>query len=208
MFCLRKVRPVPAIVCPGAVALTGMTQQQGSQVYGNHRTLIMGGGCFWCQDAVYRKTRGVIASECGYIGGHVDHPTYEQVCTGTTGHAEAVKVTFDQDVIDADTILDILFASHNPTTLNRQGADVGPQYRSALFPQNAEDTELFTRAIERHQQHWADPIVTTIEEEATWYPAEAEHQNFYERNPNWGYCQVVINPKLANVRKHYSAWLR
>ena len=184
-----------------------MTQQQGSPANNNHRTLIMGGGCFWCADTVYRKTRGVIDSESGYIGGHVDHPTYEQVSTATTGHAEAVKVTFDQNIIDADTIVDMLFASHNPTTLNRQGADVGPQYRSALFPQSAEDRELFERAIERHQQYWSDPIVTTIEEDAIWWPAEAEHQNFYARNPTWGYCQVVINPKLANVREHYSAWL-
>src|SRR5699024_3409760 len=181
-------------------------QENGSQP--NHRTLIVGGGCFWCQDAVYRKTRGVLASECGYIGGLLDNPSYEQISTGTTGHAEAVKVTFDEEVIDADTILDILFASHNPTTLNRQGADVGPQYRSALFPQSDADKQLFEQAIERHQQYWSDPIVTTIEEDDTWWPAEEEHQNFYERNPNWGYCQVVINPKLANVRKHYSEWLQ
>jgi len=189
------------------VAWADMTQQQDSLGNSNHRTLIVGGGCFWCQDAVYRKTRGVVSSECGYIGGHLEHPTYEQITTGTTGHAEAVKVTFDEDVIDADTILDILFASHNPTTLNRQGADVGPQYRSALFPQSAQDRQVFERAIERHQAHWSDPIVTTIEDQAQWWPAEAQHQNFYERNPTWGYCQLVINPKLANVRKHYSAWL-
>lgn len=185
-----------------------MTNAQGTQVNSSHRTLIMGGGCFWCQDAVYRQTRGVIASECGYIGGHVPQPTYEQVCTATTGHAEAVKVTFDENIIDADTILDMLFASHDPTTLNRQGADVGPQYRSALFVQSPKDQALFERAIERHQQYWADPIVTTIEEDAIWWPAESEHQNFYQRNPTWGYCEVVINPKLANVRKHYSAWLQ
>src|SRR5690625_617345 len=184
-----------------------MDNQSNQQENANARTLIVGGGCFWCQDAVYRQTRGVLESECGYIGGHVENPTYEQVSTGTTGHAEAVKVTFDESVIDADTILDILFASHDPTTLNRQGADVGPQYRSALFPQAPEDKELFERAIERHQKYWSDPIVTTIEDEATWWPAEPEHQNFYQRNPNWGYCQVVINPKLAKVRKHYSAWL-
>ncbi len=184
-----------------------MDNQSNQQENANARTLIVGGGCFWCQDAVYRQTRGVLESECGYIGGHVQQPNYEQVSTGTTGHAEAVKVTFDESVIDADTILDILFASHDPTTLNRQGADVGPQYRSALFPQAPEDKELFERAIERHQKYWSDPIVTTIEDEATWWPAEPEHQNFYQRNPNWGYCQVVINPKLAKVRKHYSAWL-
>lgn len=184
-----------------------MEQQHENQANSNLRTLIVGGGCFWCQDAVYQKTRGVTESQAGYIGGHVEQPTYEQICTGTTGHAEAVKVTFDENIISADTIMDMLFASHDPTTLNRQGADVGPQYRSSLFPQSAEDTELFTKSIERHQQYWQDPIVTSIEEGATWWPAEKEHQNFYQQNPTWGYCQVVINPKLANVRKHYSEWL-
>lgn len=193
---------------PSHVAWSSMMNQHENGSPTNQRTLIVGGGCFWCQDAVYRKTRGVLASECGYIGGHLPNPTYEQISTGTTGHAEAVKVTFDENIIPAETILDILFASHDPTTLNRQGADVGPQYRSALFPQSNEDKQLFEEAIERHQQYWSDPIVTTIEEDATWWPAEEEHQNFYERNPNWGYCQVVINPKLANVRKHYSEWLQ
>lgn len=205
---LAKVPRYLAEVAAFPVALFDMMNQHENGSKPNHRTLIVGGGCFWCQDAVYRKTRGVVESESGYIGGHVENPSYEQISTGTTGHAEAVKVTFDEEIIDADTILDILFASHNPTTLNRQGADVGPQYRSALFPQTPDDKELFERAIERHQQHWSDPIVTTIEESATWWPAEQDHQNFYERNPNWGYCQVVINPKLANVRKHYSAWLQ
>lgn len=185
-----------------------MDQLSNSHENPNYRTLIVGGGCFWCQDAVYRQTKGVVDSESGYIGGHVDHPTYEQITTGQTGHAEAVKVTFDQDIIDADTIMDMLFASHDPTSLNRQGADVGPQYRSALFPQSDEDRQLFEESIQRHQQYWDDPIVTTIEDNAQWWPAEQEHQNFYQRNPSWGYCQVVINPKLANVRKHYSAWLR
>ena len=189
-------------------SVVDMSEHHDAQNPSNLRTLIVGGGCFWCQDAVYRQTRGVVDSEAGYIGGNIEHPTYEQICTGATGHAEAVKVTFDEDVIDADTILDMLFASHDPTSLNRQGADVGPQYRSALFPQSSEDTQLFTDAIERHQQYWDAPIVTTIEENATWWPAEPEHQNFYQRNPNWGYCQVVINPKLANVREHYSAWLK
>lgn len=190
------------------VVSSDMDQLSKSHEKPNYRTLIVGGGCFWCQDAVYRQTKGVVESESGYIGGHVEHPTYEQITTGQTGHAEAVKVTFDQDIIDADTIMDMLFASHDPTSLNRQGADVGPQYRSALFPQSDEDRQLFEESIERHQQYWDDPIVTTIEDNAQWWPAEQEHQNFYERNPSWGYCQVVINPKLANVRKHYSAWLR
>ncbi|MDN6351200.1 MAG: peptide-methionine (S)-S-oxide reductase MsrA, partial [Yaniella sp.] len=159
-----------------------MSEPHIAQENSNLKTLIVGGGCFWCQDAVYRQTKGVVESESGYIGGHIDHPTYEQITTGQTGHAEAVKVTFDQDIIDADTILDMLFASHDPTSLNRQGADVGPQYRSALFPQSVEDRQLFEDAIERHQQFWSEPIVTTIEENQQWWPAEQEHQNFYQRN--------------------------
>src|SRR5690625_3487027 len=156
-----------------------MDNQSNQQENANARTLIVGGGCFWCQDAVYRQTRGVLESECGYIGGHVQQPNYEQVSTGTTGHAEAVKVTFDESVIDADTILDILFASHDPTTLNRQGADVGPQYRSALFPQSPEDKELFGRSVERHLQHSTAPISSTILACANWWPGQDVHPNSY-----------------------------
>src|SRR5699024_5205717 len=130
-----------------------MEQQDKNEENASLRTLIVGGGCLWGQDAVYRQTRGVVDSEAGYVGVIIEHLAYEQMCTRATGHAEAVKVTFDEDVIDADTILDMLFASHDPTSLNRQGADVGPQYRSALFPQSSEDTQLFTDAIERHQQY-------------------------------------------------------
>ncbi|AXR73337.1 MULTISPECIES: peptide-methionine (S)-S-oxide reductase MsrA [Auritidibacter] len=171
------------------------------------RELIMAGGCFWCQDAIYRKTRGITAVESGYTGGYVDHPSYRQVCSGTTGHAEAVKVRFDPQVIDVGVVLDIFFASHNPTSLNRQGGDVGPQYRSAVFPRTAQDRQDFADAIDRHQQLWDAPIVTTIEPAGHWWPAEDEHQDFYHKHPAMGYCQVVINPKLSRIRKDYASWL-
>lgn len=171
------------------------------------RELTLAGGCFWCLDAVYRRIRGVQAVESGYTGGHTENPDYRQVCTGTTGHAEAVRVIFDESVVPAEVIMDLFFTGHDPTTLNRQGHDVGTQYRSALFPATTADEELFRAAIERHQPLWADPIVTTIEPAAPWYRAEEVHQDFYSRQPYNGYCQVIINPKLAAVRRRYAEWL-
>lgn len=174
----------------------------------SYRQLILAGGCFWCHDAIFRMVDGVIESETGYIGGTNPSPTYEQVCTGTTEHAEAVRVVFDESVIPAEKILDIFFATHDPTTLNRQGYDVGTQYRSAVFTFSERDTQDFAEAIERHQEFWSDPIVTQIEQGADWWPAEDGHQNFYARHPEVGYCQAIINPKLHKVRKDYSMWLR
>lgn len=167
----------------------------------------LAGGCFWCQDAIYRTVRGVSFVESGYTGGSWPNPNYEAVCTAQTGHAEAVRVRFDPDIVPAEVILDIFFASHDPTTLNRQGYDVGTQYRSAMFPHDDAQAQLFNDAIERAQQLWNDPIVTTIEQPDIWYPAEDIHQDFYRKRPDVGYCQVIINPKLARVRQHYSAWL-
>lgn len=174
------------------------------------RELVLAGGCFWCHDAIFRQTKGVITSETGYIGGTTDSPTYRDVCSGSTGHAEAVRVVFDENIIDAQTILDIFFTTHDPTSLNRQGYDVGTQYRSALFPgasTSEEDHQDFLAALTRHQQVWDAPLVTTIEDGGFWYPAEPEHQNFYAQHPDVGYCQAIINPKLAKFRKHYAKWL-
>ncbi|MGW9552805.1 peptide-methionine (S)-S-oxide reductase MsrA [Citricoccus zhacaiensis] len=167
----------------------------------------MAGGCFWCLDAVYRRIRGVTSVESGYTGSDWPNPTYESVCSGHTGHAEAVRVGFDESVVSADLILDLFFTGHDPTTLNRQGHDVGTQYRSALFPADAADEELYREAIRRNQENWADPIVTTIEPLGTWYPAEDFHQDFYSNRPDVGYCHVIITPKLAKVRQRYSEWL-
>jgi peptide-methionine (S)-S-oxide reductase len=166
----------------------------------------MAGGCFWCLDAWYRTVRGVTAVESGYTGGHTEKPFYESVCSGTTGHAEAVVVAYEPELIDRDVLLDMFFAMHNPTTLNRQGYDVGTQYRSALFPLDEEQASAMAAAIERNQALWEDPIVTTVEPFQQWHPAEAEHQDFYAKHPEAGYCQVIINPKLAHARKHFATF--
>ena len=170
-------------------------------------TFVLAGGCFWCLDAVYRITRGVSSVVSGYTGGAVPDPSYYAVCSGTTGHAEAVAVTFDPSVIPAEVVLDLFFTGHDPTTLNRQGYDVGTQYRSAMFWADDDQRALFERAIERTQPHWDRPIVTTLEPLGPFWEAEPEHQDFYATQPWSGYCRVIINPKLAKVRQRYSAWL-
>lgn len=165
----------------------------------------LAGGCFWCTEAVYQNLKGVSAVESGYIGGEKRDPTYEQVCSGTTGHAEAIRVSFDPDVISYADLLDIFFATHNPTTLNRQGNDVGTQYRSAIFPHSAEQEAQAKGAIGRAQADHDGPIVTTIEPDGPWYPAEDYHQQYWDRvgdrNP---YCMAVIPPKLAKLRKGFA----
>ena len=167
------------------------------------------GGCFWCTEAVFKELKGVEAVESGYIGGQVPNPSYEAVCTGRTGHAEAIRVTFDPSVITYDELLDIFFHTHDPTTLNRQGNDVGPQYRSAIFPNSEAQRSAADAAIVRNQADWDAPIVTTIEPDAPWYRAEDYHQNYFannaDRNP---YCSVVVAPKLAKFRKGYAARLK
>ena len=169
--------------------------------------LTLAGGCFWCLDAVYRKVRGVLGVESGYTGGRTAAPDYESVCTGTTGHAEAVRVRFDAAVVPAEVIMDLFFTGHDPTSLNRQGADVGTQYRSAVFARDEAEAEFFRAQIARAQELYDRPIVTTVEPAGAWYPAEPVHQDFYARQPFNGYCRVVIDPKLARVRQRYAAWL-
>ncbi|QOV94224.1 peptide-methionine (S)-S-oxide reductase MsrA [Novosphingobium sp. ES2-1] len=169
-------------------------------------TAILAGGCFWCTEAVFRDVIGVSNVESGYIGGTVENPTYKQVCSGTTGHAEAIRVTFNPETISLDQILDIFLATHDPTQLNRQGNDVGTQYRSAMFPADEAQKAAMEAAIERAQPDWPGPIVTTIEPMATWYPAEDYHQEYWEgegqRNP---YCLAVIPPKLMKLRKSFAS---
>lgn len=169
----------------------------------------LAGGCFWCTEAVFNELNGVESVVSGYIGGEVVNPSYEAVCTGRTGHAEAVRITFDPQVISYADLLDIFFHTHDPTTLNRQGADTGTQYRSALFPHDAEQRAEAEAAIVRNQAVWDAPIVTAIEADATWYPAEAYHQRYFERNGTAnGYCAAVVAPKLAKFRKGYAARLK
>ncbi len=167
------------------------------------------GGCFWCTEAVFNELRGVESVVSGYIGGETVNPSYEQVCSGRTGHAEAIRIAFDPDVIPYADLLDIFFHTHNPTTLNRQGADSGTQYRSAIFPASPEQRAAAEAAIARNQAVWDDPIVTSIEPDSTWYPAEAYHQRYFERNGTAnGYCAAVVAPKLAKFRKGYAARLK
>ena len=170
---------------------------------------IVAGGCFWCTEAIYLDVAGVSAVESGYIGGQVVDPTYKQVCGGDTGHAEAVRLTFDPDVIGYGDLLDIFFATHNPTELNRQGNDVGTQYRSAIFPQDEAQDAIAKAGIKRAQADQSAPIVTTVEPKAMWYPAEDNHQDYWategQRNP---YCMAIIPPKLAKLRKSFQARLK
>ena len=171
------------------------------------RELTLAGGCFWCLDAVYRRVRGVLAVESGYTGGDDPAPSYESVCTGTTGHAEAVRVRFDAAVVPPEVIMDLFFTGHDPTSLNRQGADVGTQYRSAVFAHDEAEARFFADEIARAQANCDSPIVTRVEPASAWHPAEDIHQDFYARRRSNGYCRVVIDPKLAKVRRNYSAWL-
>ncbi|NIJ17106.1 peptide-methionine (S)-S-oxide reductase MsrA [Sphingobium vermicomposti] len=164
----------------------------------------LAGGCFWCTEAVYQNLKGVQSVESGYIGGQDANPTYEQVCSGATGHAEAIRVTYDPTIISYADLLDIFFATHDPTTLNRQGNDVGTQYRSAIFPHSEGQAAEAKAGIARAQADHASPIVTTIEPDAPWYSAEDYHQKYWDRagdrNP---YCMAVIPPKLAKLRKGF-----
>ena len=170
------------------------------------QTAIIAGGCFWCTEAVFNDVIGVSKVESGYIGGTTENPTYKQVCSGNTGHAEAIRVTFDDAQLSYADLLDIFFATHDPTQLNRQGNDVGTQYRSAIFPLDAVQQVEAEAAMSRNQTNWPSTIVTTIEEPTTWYPAEDYHQEYWQgegqRNP---YCLAVIPPKLQKLRKSFAA---
>ena len=166
---------------------------------------IFAGGCFWCTEAVFKQLDGVLSVESGYIGGSVENPDYKSVCSGTTGHAEAIRIGYDPDVIGYADLLDIHFVTHDPTQLNRQGNDIGTQYRSAIFPLDDEQRAEAQTAIVRAQADWPASIVTTIEGPATWYPAEDYHQDYWDgegqRNP---YCLAVIPPKLAKLKKGFA----
>lgn len=170
-------------------------------------TLTLAAGCFWCLDAVYQRTRGVVEVVSGYTGGRTANPDYYSVCSGTTGHAEALQVTFEPEIIGEDIILGLFFTGHDPTSLNRQGHDIGTQYRSAMFYRDEAERERFAAAIADAQQHFDDPIVTTLEPLGTFYPAEEVHQDFYARNPLNGYCRVIISPKLAKAKHAYREWV-
>lgn len=170
-------------------------------------TFVLAGGCFWCLDAAYRPLKGVTSVVSGYTGGTTADPDYRSVCTGATGHAEAVAVTFDPDVIPADVILDAYFTMHDPRQLNRQGNDIGTQYRSAMFPSDDAQRARFEQARERAADMWGAEPVTTMENLGTFYPAEEEHQDFFAKNPTQGYCLAVAVPKVNKVRARFAEYV-
>jgi peptide-methionine (S)-S-oxide reductase len=171
-------------------------------------TYVLGGGCFWCLDAVFRRLKGVQKSECGYSGGNMDNPSYYDVASERTGHAETVRVTFDETTIPAETLLEIYFLIHDPTTLNRQGNDVGMQYRSIMLYANARQQKEFQTAIRHAGTVWNNPIVTELKQLDHFYVAEPEHQDYFNKNPDAGYCSIVIAPKIVKARHAYKQWFK
>lgn len=185
-----------------SIAMTGTTK--------NLEKATLGGGCFWCTEAVYLELKGVVDVKPGYSGGDVKNPTYKEVCTGTTGHAEVVQITFDADVVSFIDILEVFFMTHDPTTLNRQGNDVGPQYRSVIFYHNENQKEVAEKVIKLFEEEkvYDKPIVTKVEPFKEFYVAEDYHQNYYNRNKSQGYCQFIITPKLEKFRKIFKDQLK
>lgn len=183
---------------------------EGGNMSNNVQKATFGGGCFWCVEAVYQDLKGVQQVVSGYAGGHVDNPTYRQVCTGTTGHAEVVQITFDPQTISFEELLEVFWRVHDPTTPNRQGADVGPQYRSVIFYHD----DAQKAAAEKSKQEadesalWPNPIVTEISPLKNFYPAEDYHQNYYLDNPNQPYCRMVIDPKIRKFKKEFQGKLK
>ncbi|MYN06423.1 peptide-methionine (S)-S-oxide reductase MsrA [Pseudoduganella aquatica] len=169
---------------------------------------VFGGGCFWCTEAVYLEVRGVHSVVSGYTGGQQPDPSYEQVCTGATGHAEVVRLEFDPAVVSYRDLLEIFFTIHDPTTLNRQGNDVGTQYRSAIYYQSPEQEATARQVMAEMAVVWDAPIVTELSPAQPFYPAEAYHQNYFEQHPLQGYCAFVVAPKVAKFRKTYSSKLK
>ena len=168
----------------------------------------LGGGCFWCVEAVFQDLKGVEKVVSGYEGGKIKNPTYREICSGMTGHAEVIQVHFDPSIISFDDILRVFFTTHDPTTLNRQGADRGTQYRSVIFYHSEGQKAVSEKVIKEFAEIWSDPIVTEVSPTTIFYEAEAYHQNYYKNHPNEGYCSVIIAPKVAKVRKLFAEKLR
>jgi peptide-methionine (S)-S-oxide reductase len=177
----------------------------GVAMSGRTEVATLAGGCFWCLEAVYDELNGVLDVVSGYTGGHVPDPSYEAVCRGATGHAEAVQITFDPQVVSFRELLEVFFTIHDPTTWNRQGTDVGEQYRSAIFCHSSDQEQVARQVIAEFQAAgiWADPIVTEVVPLTTFYLAEEYHQEYFRRNPYQGYCRVIIAPKVAKFRQQY-----
>ena len=171
-------------------------------------TATLAGGCFWCHDAIYRRTKGVIYVTAGFAGGIVQNPTYQQVHSEDTGHAEAVQLEFNPNIISFETILQIFWATHDPTTLNQDGANIGPQYRSEIFYHSEDQRHVAEQMLHNYaEQLWDKPVVTKITEFTNFYPADEYHQDYYSKNPQAAYCQVIINPKLTKFQAKFSDWL-
>lgn len=195
--CGGESSPVP----PGATAPEESAETGTTPPSAKTELATFGGGCFWCTEAVMEKLEGVTDVKSGYMGGHVENPTYEQVCRKDTGHVEVIQLSYDPDKITYDELLDVFWQAHDPTTLDRQGEDRGPQYRSVIFthtPDQRNRAELSKRALDESGK-LADPVVTEIREAATFWLAEANHQDFYRNNPNFGYCRAVISPKMKKM---------
>lgn len=169
---------------------------------------VLGGGCFWCTESVFAALKGVLSVVPGYAGGHVQNPSYEQVCNKDTGHVEVVKVTFDPTQISFESLLHVFFATHDPTTLNRQGADVGPQYASTIFYQSDAQQQVARHVMQQVEQALEQPVVTQLRANETFWEAESYHHDYYARNPNQGYCAYVIAPKMQKLRKLFAPYLK
>ena len=175
----------------------------------NIDSIVFGAGCFWCVEAVFQELKGVLSVVSGYTGGHTENPSYKQVCSGTTGHNEVAKVTYDTSIISLAELIEVFWATHDPTTLNRQGYDVGTQYRSGIYYNSEAQKEVAVKSkLEVGPKLWDAPIVTEIEALAIFYKAEEDHQNFYTLNPNYGYCKAIINPKVNKFRKQFREKLK
>lgn len=195
------------LICVFALSLNGFSQNKKAS---NLETITLGGGCYWCVEAVYENLDGVKSVVSGFSGGKIANPTYEEVCTGTTGHAEVVQITYDKNVTDINEIFKVFFTVHDPTTLNRQGADVGTQYRSVIFYKNAEQKKAAETIIAELNKAkvYSSPIVTKVEPFKAFYKAEDYHQNYYANNKNQPYCKMVIQPKIEKFEKVFKDKLK
>jgi peptide-methionine (S)-S-oxide reductase len=195
---------------PLIILLVFMATIEGYSQSNKNEVAILGAGCFWCVEAVFQELQGVESVESGYTGGSVEDPTYKQICTGTTGHAEVAKVTFNPEVVSFGEVLEVFWKTHDPTTLNRQGADVGTQYRSAVFylsESQKEEAEHYKKRLNESGAYSA-PVITEIAKAGTYYPAENYHQDYYLQNPDQGYCRYVIQPKLEKFRAAFADKLK
>lgn len=201
------MRPLLALLSLGFFAMSSCNDSSAeaprpsATIPADAQSLVLGGGCFWCVEAAYEMVPGVLAAESGYAGGKRPSPTYEQVCTGATGHAEVIRITFDPAVVTRTKLLDFFWDIHDPTTLNRQGADEGTQYRSVIYYATPEEKALIDESLARANPAWGGKIVTEVSPLPEFYPAEAYHQDYYRNNPSAGYCRVVIKPKIDKLKK-------